>query len=194
MSAVAGGPPVSLVKPGAGTDYPGSWSPEGNWFVYWHVENGLFSLRKVKTTGQAEPVVLKEDVRGRGGRVPVWSPAGDWILYFETGGARLVSPDGKTTREISATNVIAYAFSADGRSLYGIRRQAADRLELISHEIAKGTEKTIGFLGPEHLPVSSLNPGLRLSLSPDGKSLTYSTVRSTSNLWLMEGMQTAALP
>jgi Tol biopolymer transport system component len=35
MSAVAGGPPVRLVK-SAGNDPPGSWSPDGNWYVYWH--------------------------------------------------------------------------------------------------------------------------------------------------------------
>jgi serine/threonine protein kinase len=39
-----------------------------------------------------------------------------------------------------------------------------------------------------------LNPGLRLSLTPDGKSLTYSTLKSTSNLWLMEGLDTVPMP
>ncbi len=39
MSAVAGGPPVRLVK-GAGADFPGSWSPDGNWYVYSHEEGG----------------------------------------------------------------------------------------------------------------------------------------------------------
>ena len=79
-----------------------------------------------------------------------------------------ISPDGKTTREVSSTSALACAFSADG--------------------------KTIGSLGSEYRPASLLSPALRLSLSPDGKSLTYSTVKSTSSLWLMEGLDTVALP
>ena len=54
--------------------------------------------------------------------------------------------------------------------------------------VAGGTQKTIGSLGREYLPVSSLSPALRLSLAPGGKSVTYSTVKSTSNLWLAEGL------
>ena len=60
--------------------------------------------------------------------------------------------------------------------------------------LATGTEKTIGSLGHEYLPASPLAPALRLTLIPDGKSLTYSTVKSTSDLWLMEGLDTVALP
>ena len=45
MSAVAGGPPVRLVK-GAGTDDVGSWSPDGNWYVYRHQEEGRESLNQ----------------------------------------------------------------------------------------------------------------------------------------------------
>jgi hypothetical protein len=104
------------------------------------------------------------------------------------GGVKLVSPNGKATRDVSATSASAYAFSADGQSLYGIRRAAADRLELFRVSVAERAEKTIGSLGQEYLPVRGRNPGVRLSLAPDGKSVTYSTVKSTSNLWLAEGL------
>jgi len=90
---------------------------------------------------------------------------------------------------------LAYAFSTDGKTIYGIRQVAGeDRLNLFSMSVAGGAEKTIGSLGSEYRPASSLVPALRLSLSPDGKSLTYSTVMTTSNLWLMEGLDTVALP
>ena len=141
----------------------------------------------MKTTGQAEPEVLKADVKVSGNWVPVWSPSGEWILY-EDGGVKLISPDGKTTRDVSATSASAYGFSADGQTLYGVRWVAADRLELFSMSVARGTEKTIGSLRRDYLPASELNPGLRLSLAPDGKSVTYSTLKSTSNLWLAEGL------
>jgi hypothetical protein len=44
------------------------------------------------------------------------------------------------------------------------------------------------------LPAVSNNPSVRLSLAPDGKSLTYSTVKNTSNLWLIEGLDAVTLP
>ena len=106
ISAVAGGAPVRLLKSSADFAHAGSWSPDGNWFVYWHsTQGGKLSLNKVKTTGQAEPEVVKADVN-IGGWVPVWSPSGEWILYPD-GGVKLISPDGKTTREVSSTSALA---------------------------------------------------------------------------------------
>jgi Tol biopolymer transport system component len=149
----------------------------------------------VKTTGQAEPEVVKADVNSLAGLwVPVWSPSGEWILYGD-GGVKLISPDGKTTGEVSSKSALAYAFSTDGKTIYGIRQVAGeDHLNLFSMSIAGGAEKTIGSLGSEYRPATGLTPALRLSLRPDGKGLTYSTVKSTSNLWLMEGLDTVALP
>jgi Tol biopolymer transport system component len=91
---------------------------------------------------------------------------------------------------VSAANAVAYAFSADGRAIYGMRPAAADRdrLELFSMSVAGGTERIIGSMSVENLPDASFRPALRLSLTPDGKSLTYSTARSTANLWLMDGL------
>jgi Tol biopolymer transport system component len=187
ISALAGGAPVPLVKRGRDVEVEvdGSWSPDGKWYAY----RKLFpvsSLNKVKTTGQAVPEVLKEKVDPRGGWLPVWSPAGDWILYDDQG-VKLTSPDGKTTRPISSTSADAWAFSADGRTLYGIRKVVPERLELFSVSVAGGPEKTIGSLGLDDRPASQF-PNLRLSLSPDGKTLAYSTLKETSNLWLMDGL------
>ena len=187
MSAVTGGSPVRLVKGSAERERAGSWSPDGKWLVYIHVsQEGRSSLNKVRTTGQAEAEVLKADISPVVGHwLPVWSPAGDWILYDDRG-VKLISPDGKTTRHLSSTTHWAYTFSGDGRTIYGIRRAAADRLELFSMSVAGGTEKTMGSFGREHLPVTLGGPATRLSLTPDGKSITFSTSKSSSNLWLIE--------
>jgi Tol biopolymer transport system component len=182
MSAVAGGSPVRLVKSDTDRGAAGSWSPDGSWFVYWGYKGGQTSLNKIKTTGQAESEVLKANVKVEGNWVPVWSPAGDWILY-EDGGVKLISPDGKTTRDLASKSAWAYAFSRDGKRLYGIR-QVAGRAELFSMSVAGGAEKTIGSLGQS--PWNPLEPSLRLTLTPDGKSVTYSTDKGTSNLWLMD--------
>jgi len=190
ISAVAGGPPVRLVKGSKAREAGGSWSPDGNWYVYSSLDDGRLSLNKVKTSGVAAPVVLKADAVGLGPSGPVWSPANDWIVYSNRdGGLMLISPDGETTRDVPASSTLAAAFSADGRTLYGLRQPApADPVELFSMSITGGSGKTIGFLPPDSVPRASTSPGLRLTLTPDGKSLTYSTARATSNLWLMEGI------
>ena len=192
ISAVAGGSPVRLVKTSAERDWPGSWSPDGNWFVYLHLRDGKYSLNKVKTTGQAEPEVLTA-LRGSGLTVPVWSPAGDSVMYRSAEGSTLISLDGGKTRDFP-NGFVAHAFSADGQTIYRLRRVGNDRLELFSTGINGGGEKTIGSLPSEYLPAVSNNPSVRLSLAPDGKSLTYSTVKNTSNLWLIEGIDAVTLP
>ena len=185
MSAATGGSPVRLVKGIAERERAGAWSPDGKWFVYTHSENGRLSLNKVKTTGDAEAEILKRDIKPVVGNwLPVWSPAGDWILH-DDGGVKLTSADGKTTRHLSSAVGLAHTFSADGQTIYGVR-PAADRLELFSMSVDGGTEKTIGLFGREHRPVTLGGPATRLSLTPDGKSITFSTNKSSSNLWLIE--------
>jgi len=188
MSAVSGGPPVRLVKGSSALESQGSWSPDGNWYVYLSQEKGRQSLNKVKTTGQATPVVLKTDVK-LSARGAMWSPANDWILYSDAG-VKLISPDGQTTRDVSPVSALVYAFSADGRTIYGPRQPVRlGPMELFSMNVTGGSEKTIGSLARDYVPAASSNPGLRLSLTPDGKSLTYSITRTSSNLWLMDGLQ-----
>ena len=192
IQAVAGGPPVRLVKGSKAREAEGSWSPDGNWYAYSSLEDGRVSLNKVKTTGEATPVVLKADLGGLGlgPSGPVWSPANDWIVYGDRdGGLKLISPDGETTRDVAAANTLVAAFSADGRTLYGLRQPTpGGPVELFSMSITGGSGKTIGFVPPDYVPRASSTPGLRLTLAPDGKSLTYSTARATSGLWLMEGI------
>ena len=76
-------------------------------------------------------------------------------------------------------------FSADSKRLYGIRVEP-DRRTLFSLDIAKEV-KTIGEISKDFTPLSYSNPGIRLNLSPDGKSILYPATRSTSSLWMMEG-------
>src|SRR6185436_12557997 len=122
MSAVSGGAPVRLVKSDAEIDYAGSWSPDGAWFVYWNMQDGAVSLRKVKTTGQGEPEVLRPMVKPHESTAPLWSPAGDWILHSDQG-FQLISPDGKTTRKVDAPRLALCTFSANGASLYCLRQE-----------------------------------------------------------------------
>jgi hypothetical protein len=68
-----------------------------------------------------------------------------------------------------------------------------DRRTLFSLDIATKEVKTIGEIGKDFTPSSYSNPGVRLSLSPDGKSILYPATRRTSSLWMMEGFDQPGL-
>ncbi len=179
ISAVASHAVVRLTND-AVVEFPGSWSPDGNWFAYMRVRNGKFDLMKVKTTGQAAPVLLQANFGDSA--VPAWSPTGEWIAC----GGNLISPDGATKRSIGDHHSDYYMFSSDGKLLYGIRTEKESEL-LFSVDIATGAEKTIGDLGKEFRPDSNLGPSIRFSMGPDGKSFIYAAGNFKQNLWMLEG-------
>jgi eukaryotic-like serine/threonine-protein kinase len=189
LSAVAGGPPVRLVNTdGPGSPSPGSWSPDGKWYVFRLENDGRTAVFKVKTTGGAEPERLSPDVGRSGSWVPAWSPTNEWIVYPDTG-IKLLSPDGKTIRTLSSVETVACTFSLDGTRVYGIRQPVPfGPLDLFSISLATGQETKIASLPREYLPAALFSPSIRLSWTPDGKSLTFSTARTTTNLWLMDGL------
>ena len=178
ISSVSGGAPVRLTNDRA-TEFPGGFSPDGTWFTYHAIHNGKGDLMKVKVSGQATPVLVKAAMRGE---VPVWSPTGEWILA----GNELISPDGQSTRALGDHKTEAYAFSPDGKLLYGLRTDN-DRVLLFSIPATGGAEKEIGDVGREFRPNSNLHPGIRFSVAPDGKSFVYGAGQFKSNLWMLEG-------
>ncbi len=66
-------------------------------------------------------------------------------------------------------------------------RPEPDHAVFFSMDIATGAEKVIGSTDKDKTPLSNLNPSIRLSLSPDGKSFTYGTVTLKDNLWMLDG-------
>jgi Tol biopolymer transport system component len=182
ISAVAGGSPVPLTNDHATGESPGSWSLDGNWFAYIVFAGGKTNLMKVKTSGQATPMVVAADVSYDNNAVPVWSPSGDSILLGET----LYAPDGKSSRSLGEHRSDGYAFAPDGQRLYGMRREGEDEM-LFSVDVATGAESAIGKVGPDYRPRSNLNPATHFTLSPDGRSLVYGTGKFKQNLWMLEG-------
>ena len=188
MSAVAGGSPVPLVRADQNFGFGGSWSPDGNWFAYLDYREGKFALDKVKTTGQAEPEILKPNRKLVGNWLPAWSPKGDWIMFPE-GGATLISPDGKTIRVLDSLKDSICTFSHDESLLYCLHQSpSGGPLQLFTANLDGKTQRMIGTLAPEYAPSSFLSPALGFTLTADGKSLTYATVKSSYNLWLMDGL------
>jgi serine/threonine protein kinase len=186
ISSTSGGTPIPVTNDTTSTELAGAWSPDGSWIVYLRLQNGKIDLMKVKSSGQAEPVVVKAALGGTNSSLPSWSPTGEWIEYNDRG-EHLISPDGKTVRDLGSFRADGCTFSHDGKLVYCLRFET-DHEVLFSIDVASAAVKTIGQFDADFRPRSSLSPGIRISLAPDGKSVVYGTVRSAvSNLWLMEG-------
>lgn len=160
------------------------------------LRNGAISLMVVKTSGEATPAVLRENFMGPanlGTGLPQWSPDGQWITFLDhpngvtaEGTRTLISPDGKTLRVYGEPKAEAVTFSSDSRLLYGIRVEQ-DHSRFFSIDIATGQEKIIGEISKDFTPRSYVSPGVRLSLSPDGKSVLFPAFKQSSSLWMLEG-------
>lgn len=187
ISPLSGGPPVRLTDAKDVIERGGSWSPDGRRIAYWQFRNGFVSIMVVKSTGEATPVVLCEKA---GLPLPEWSPDGQWIAFIDArapgAGWTLSSPDGKTLLSFGEPHTIAMTFSADSKRLYGIRVEP-DRRTLYSLDIAGKQTKKIGEISKDFVPSSYNNPGIRLSLSPDGTNLMYPVANRSFSLWMMEG-------
>ena len=187
ISSLSGGPPIRLTDAKDVIERGGSWSPDGGRIAYWQFRNGFVSIMVVRTTGEAAPVVLCERA---GSPLPEWSPDGQWIKFVDArtpdAGWTLSSPDGKTLRSYGEPKIIEMTFSADSKRLYGIRTESGRRT-LFSLDVATKELKTIGEVNKDFIPSGYNNPGVRLSLSPDGKSILYPVYRRSFSLWMMEG-------
>jgi Tol biopolymer transport system component len=187
ISAVAGGAPVQLTNDNSSAEFPGSWSLDGSWFAYVAFREGNPNLLKVKTSGQATPMLVKAGVAYDNEAVPVWSPDGNSIVL----GENLYSSDGKTVRSLGEHHSEGYVFSPDGKQLYGLRPSDGGEA-LFWVDPATGAEKVVGDVGQDYRPKSNLSPTTRLSLAPDGKSLAYGTGKFKQNLWMLEGFAAKA--
>jgi serine/threonine protein kinase/dipeptidyl aminopeptidase/acylaminoacyl peptidase len=184
IASVAGGTPVRLTND-SGIEYMAAWSPDGARIVYPRLHEGVVSIMTAKTNGLATPVELVRT--GSNLLLPDWSPTGEWIVYLSAPGSwSLISPDGKEKRDLGKIATPHLTFSKDGRTLYGIRAEG-DHEYLFSLAIASGQMKTIGDVGSEFAPRSSVKPGIRFSVSPDGGSILYPTLSTKMGLWMLEG-------
>jgi hypothetical protein len=189
ISSVAGGPPVQVTNTPNADEWGGSWSPDGSQFVYVGSQANKYALMIVKTSGNATPSVLKENIIGR--YLPDWSPSGEWITYRDEHGWWLISPNAKTSKLLGMMETPYLAFSKDSKLLYGIKTGEiegnVERATLFSLDPVTLKQKVIRELGKELAPRSSSRPGIRFSVAPDGKSFIYPTNYYREDLWMLTG-------
>jgi serine/threonine protein kinase/WD40 repeat protein len=187
ISSLFGGSPVRLTNQESGSEWGGTWSPDGSHFVYLHDEADTHSLMIVKTSGGAKPILLREKVEKN---LPDWSRDGDWISYRDNKGWNLISPDGKTSKFLGNIETPYLAFSNDGKLLYGIKPGETegnqDRATLFSLDPATLKQKVIKELGRDLIP-TQMGGIPRFSVAPDGKSFVYTTSKLRTDLWMLQG-------
>ena len=181
LVSTSGGVPIAI-DPASMDSHGATFSPDGAWLAYTRYKDKTGKLTKVATGGGGQPVDLVGTNQAPGFPI-AWSPAGDCIAFSVGQELRVISPDGKQTRTLSKTGFRAWTFQRDGSHIYGLRRGKDRRWELGSIHVATGIERSLVAL--------DLPPGVDvgvMSLHPDGKRFLTSINKTTSDLWIIDGV------
>jgi len=182
---LSGGAPARLNEFAVDSEVVGTWSPDGRHFAEITLSGSKLSLIIIKVGSLDKPIVIRNSIDSS---LPDWSPTGEWITFHDDSGWNLVSPDGKTIKALGKIETQSLAFSKDGRFLYGIREEV-DKTSLFSLDVSTLKVRDIRELGRDLAGMTEPNPLIRFSVSPDGKSMVYTTVLWKSNLWILEGFR-----
>ena len=189
LANAAGGGVVLLDSIQSGTLRGMSWSPDGQWICYLREISGKQDLVKIRATpGSAPEIVANAKPQTWVDSMPRWSPAGDWIAYPAADGIDLISPDGKSTRNLTSRKFLAYGFSKDGSQFYGVFQNTTGngaQWQLYSVNVKSGAEK---FLAPIDLP-ASVDRIAGFSIHPDGKRFLTSVAKFPFDIWMLEGFE-----
>ena len=96
----------------------------------------------------------------------------------------LFSPDGKPPRALPGKDCGPFAWSRDGKTLYQVRFDAG----AFRNRYRRGAGTKLRDLGDLE-PYAGLSPGLRASLTSDGKSIVYTVNRLRQEIWILDGIQ-----
>lgn len=184
ISNLAGGAPVRLYQQ-KGRQFSPAWSPDGNWIAYIRSNLSRLDLVKVRIGGSEPPVLIKSDVVYY---QPQWSPDGKWINVESEKGVFIISPDGKSERQISKTIWLAGGWSRDSKLLYSIRQDPNRRLVVYATNAQTGEDKLIVNAGVSPLLTDDA-AFAGFSMAPDGKSFATSELKVSSDIWVLENFE-----
>jgi Tol biopolymer transport system component len=189
LANASGGGSVVLDSTHSGRLLGPSWSPDGQWIAYLREVSGKRNLAKIRATpGAAPEIVVNARPRPWQSSTTRWLPAGDWIAYPAARGIDLISPDGKSTRNLTSRQFQAYNFSKDGSYLYGIFQNTTGtgaQWQLYSVNVKSGAET---LLAPVDLP-ASVDRVSGFSIHPDGKRFLTSVAKFPFDIWMLEGFE-----
>jgi Tol biopolymer transport system component len=177
ISPIGGGTPTRLFEEPVLQVAP-SWSADGQRIALWRVGEGLSVVQVGRGT---PPTVLAPGATTT--PMAVWSPTDEWIAYVE-GTLRLVSPDGERRRDLASRANHGLAWSRDGTTIYTV-----DGRNLIAVDVASGRARTLRTLDAQLRLGTPTDPGQRFTVSPDGRSLLVTTVRTLTDIWILKGFR-----
>jgi Tol biopolymer transport system component len=185
IAPAEGGTPVRLTGDSEemeGLEMAPTWSPDANWIAYSTLVHGAPATRMIRVGSQEPPVELLHE-----GCTPRWSPRGDWIICGDTpDGYKLIAADGQSTKTFPHIFDIGSTWSADGSFVYGLTR-TKDGSKLQSLNIQTGAVRSIRDFAPDVRFETNMAHSLRLSLAPDGRAFSTTTLQIKSDLWMLEG-------
>ncbi len=194
VAPVGGGSPVKVA---AGAESASSaavparatpmavWSPDGREIAYAVASADGVRVLKRRVGSTDEPDVVIDAIANLWGAHMEWSPTGEWIAHDAPEGLSVVSPDGQTRRVLTKTRARAIAWAPGGKTLHAVFGSAPP-FTVASVDVASGQVRTIRTLDASVNVISALNPGLRLSLSPDGTRLVTTVLRARTDIWMVE--------
>lgn len=181
VSPVSGGTPT-IVSEG----YAPTWSPDGTTLAFlWLKADGTIPVATLKVGTDGPPTELLPP----GGGAPEWSPDGKWIAVSTFRGVELVSPDGKEKKTYPGLNGAAITWSRDSKKIYGMTYQSLAPA-LYEMDAATGSVRKIRDYDLNFQPLleNTYTGSVRLSLSPDGKSVTSAVATNEADLWILDGL------
>ncbi len=163
------------------------WSPDGSQIAYVAVTHGQHGLSVMTSDGTATPrQIYAGDPNQRPG-MPTWLPVGNRIVSSDAQTLFTVSASGGD-KQVLATriDVRSVAATKDGSMLYGVRLDGSVPV-LFSLDMKTKALQDIKRMTRAERPASNLNPGTLVTLTPDGKLLTFATKTSRDSLWKLSG-------
>jgi serine/threonine protein kinase len=186
ISSVNGGTPARLGRFG-GIVGGLSWSPDGRWIAFdWIPDLSGGSRLAIIRVGSGEPMTLADEACAFS---PEWSTDSSRILCSKGGVLYTISAmEGASPEFLGKEYEPLAAWSREMHFIYAIR-DANGKRQLGKLDWKSGTFQPLTEIPGDWIINTPLAGAVRLSLSPDGKSLATTIAKRIGDIWILEGFQ-----